>query len=188
MKKEIIISFILGAIISSVVGVIAASTISSSSVLYKNDKTVNNVLDELFENVDAIESDDTRLTSLEGRLNTLTSTHSSDITRIDNSIEEVNNDIKSFGKLLWQGNFTSGSITITGLSNYKFFAVNVGGVICFGNIYYGGNNLLGYGSYGIETIGYRLARDGDTLTIDEYAKGGSDGTKQLAITQIYGLF
>ena len=95
MKKEIIISFILGLVISSVVGVITASTISSSSVIYKDDKIVNTILDELFESGDVIESDNTRLTSLEGKVNTLTSTHSSDITRIDNNITSINNKICS---------------------------------------------------------------------------------------------
>ncbi len=47
--KKIILGIIIGVIISGTVGVIAATTISSKNVTYQN-KTVNNALDELYNN------------------------------------------------------------------------------------------------------------------------------------------
>ena len=48
--KKIILGFILGVTISGTVGVLASTIISSTNVTYQ-DKTVNNALDELYDNV-----------------------------------------------------------------------------------------------------------------------------------------
>ena len=77
-----------------------------------------------------------------------------------------------------------------GLTDYIVFIVRVGGVVCIGNINYGVGGYVTYGGYAIGTYGYRFTADVSkkTLTIDSLNTGGSDGSKNIAITAIYGLF
>lgn len=96
--------------------------------------------------------------------------------------------INKFGKKLWEGSFTSDSITVDGLSNYTLFAMKVGAVYCFGSRNYGLGGLLSYGSYSIGYAGYRLGGSGDTLTIDNANRGGSYGSSNEPISEIWGLF
>lgn len=100
----------------------------------------------------------------------------------------VNGEIEKIGKLLWSGNFTSGSITVPGLNDYNCIAVSVGGVLCIGNKNYGGNNYVSYGALTISNMAYRVNTTGDTMEINSYDKGGSNGTAQQPITAIYGIF
>ena len=53
--KKIILGIIIGVIISGTVGVIAATIVSSTIVTYQ-DKTVNNALDELYDNVNLLKT------------------------------------------------------------------------------------------------------------------------------------
>ena len=53
--KKIIIGFILGGMIFGIVGVIAATTISSNQVTYQ-DQTLNNSLDELYDSVNLLKT------------------------------------------------------------------------------------------------------------------------------------
>lgn len=103
------------------------------------------------------------------------------------AINQLNSEINSIGKLLWSGSFTSGSITVPGLSNYSYVIVNVGGVSCFGSPEYGGNVIGGYASYGFGYRSYRFSVNGDKLTIDDINKGGSDGTGNVEVRNIIGL-
>lgn len=96
--------------------------------------------------------------------------------------------INKIGKKLWEGNFTSGDITVPNLSEYTAIAVNLDGVLCFGNRFYGSCSVMEYGQFTFNTYGYRLAGTGTTMTIDSYNKGGSNGSANVAITEIYGLF
>lgn len=97
--------------------------------------------------------------------------------------------VNRLGKLLWQGNFTEGSITVEGSTNYSTFIVEVLGTVrCLGSRSYGGSTIGTYGSYAQETYTYRIGGLGDTWTIDGVNKGGSDGTSNVPITAIYGLF
>lgn len=96
--------------------------------------------------------------------------------------------INKFGKKLWEGNFTSGSITVPNLSDYTAIAVNLNGILCFGNRYYGSCSVMLYAQFSFNTYGYRLTGTGNTMVIDENAKGGSNGSANVAITEIYGLF
>lgn len=103
--------------------------------------------------------------------------------------EDGENPIKiHIGKLLWSGTFTSGEITVDGISSYSVIAVVEGSVICFGTKYFGLGGFGEYGTYGIGTRAYRFGVNGDTLTIDNNNKGGTNGTSQEAITAIYGVF
>lgn len=103
------------------------------------------------------------------------------------AVKELNSEINSIGKLLWSGSFTSGFITVPGLSNYSCVIVNVGGVLCFGSPEYGGNVISGYASYGFGYRSYRFSVNGDKLTIDDINKGGSDGTGNVEVRSIIGL-
>lgn len=101
--------------------------------------------------------------------------------------------ILNYGKLakvLWEGSFTSGSIYCAGINKYMCIAVNVGGVICVGNKNYGIGGYVKYGDYQITNHhGYRfVVKPNDTIVIDNYNIGGSDGTKNVEITGIYGIF
>lgn len=97
--------------------------------------------------------------------------------------------VNKFGKLLWSGSFTSGSITVPGLSNYKVIVVFVAGAVyCIGSRYYGVGGIGKYGEYTSQVYNYRCTGTGDTMTIDNLNKGGSNGTQNEPITAIYGLF
>ena len=118
--KKIILGFILGGIVFTLGGVVATTAISSTNVTYQN-KTVNNALDELYneaitgkELVAAaitnkgvattsndtyetmatnINSIDTDHTEIIGKINNLESKHNSDITSINNSINSVKQNL-----------------------------------------------------------------------------------------------
>lgn len=99
----------------------------------------------------------------------------------------------SFGKLLWSGNFSSGSITVPGAQKYKAFVMSVSGVPAFGSSSYGVGGYGSYGTMGIEYVAYRLAptinSDSITWSIDSINKGGRNSSgSALAITGIVGLF
>ena len=114
-------------------------------------------------------------------------------TNVGAALEEVNGKLDSLstiGKKLWSGSFTEGTITVPGLSKYKVFIMSVGGVVCIGNVSYGIGGAVGYGIFTIQAYGYRFTPDIslETLTIDSLNKGGSNGTGNVAVTDIYGLF
>lgn len=113
------------------------------------------------------------------------------LNHIEDGIYQNSVDITKFGKLLWAGEFTTGSLTVPELSNYKALVVVVAGVACFGNQFFGGGLYLKYTTSTIGDIGYRFDWDVNTSTIStsEGSKGAydSDGNN-LSITAIYGLF
>lgn len=89
--------------------------------------------------------------------------------------------------MLWSGSFTSGSITVPGLSNYTIILVNVGDCPCIGTKDYGGMLIPDYGSNSLISYGYRFTVDGNTLTINDINKGGTNGTQLCPVLQILGL-
>ena len=93
-------------------------------------------------------------------------------------------------KLLWKGTFTNGSITVPNFSKYRYFLVNVNGVICYGNRNYGIGGYLEYGSYAVRFYGYRFSvkENSDIVSITDLEKGGSNGQENVPITEIYGVF
>lgn len=104
------------------------------------------------------------------------------------AVNELNQNLTGLkSKLLWTGNFTSGSVEVPELSNYALIMVSVGGAPCIGNANYGGTLYGAYGTYAINQMSYRFAASGNTLTIDANNKGGTDGTGQQPITAIHGL-
>ena len=118
--KKMIIGIMIGVIISGTVGVIAATIVSSKNVTYQN-KTVNNALDELYNEASTgkelvaaaitnkgitttsadtyetmatnISSIDTDHTEINQKINNLESKHNSDITSINNSIDSVKRNL-----------------------------------------------------------------------------------------------
>lgn len=111
-----------------------------------------------------------------------------------NVLDKINTNttnISKFGKLLWQGTFDSShpSISVPGINNYNVILVMMaGGVYCIGSKDYGGGGFGGYGTYDIYHYGYRFARNGETVYIDNINKGGSNGTSNVTINAIFGLF
>ena len=112
-------------------------------------------------------------------------------------IDEYNNSkdktysteyVNRFCKKLWEGNFTSGSINVPNLSNYGVIIVIVGGAFCFGSLSYGLGGAGAYGGYGRSLYTYRFGVNGNTLSINNIDKGGSDGSNNVPVTAIYGLF
>lgn len=120
----------------------------------------------------------------QGDLSSLSTTDKSNLV---SAINENNTSIKNIGKLLWEGSFTSGSITVNGLSDYTTIIVIVGGATCIGSLAYGAGGAGVYGSYATGIYNYRFGVNGNTLTIDNINRGGSDGTKNVPVTKIYGL-
>lgn len=120
-----------------------------------------------------------------GDLTNLTTTEKSTLV---GAINENNASIKKIGKLLYEGSFTTGTITVDGISNYTVIIAIVGGATCIGSLQYGMGGAGGYGSYSTSIYNYRFGVNGDTLTIDSNNRGGSNGTSNVAVTKIYGLF
>ncbi len=115
--KKMIIGIMIGVIISGTVGVLASTIISSTNVTYQN-KTVNNALDELYneavtgkelvaaaitnKGISTTSNDtyetmatninniDTNHTELNQKMNSLESKHNSDIASITGSISSIN--------------------------------------------------------------------------------------------------
>ena len=126
--KKIILGIIIGVIISGTVGVIAATIVPSTIVTYQN-KTVNNALDELYneaitgkELVAAaitnkgvsttstdtyetmatnISSIDTDHTEINQKINNLESKHNSDIASITGIISNLNQNVLNI-ELIWE--------------------------------------------------------------------------------------
>lgn len=109
---------------------------------------------------------------------------------VNGNYNETNQRLLNIGKQLWTGSFSTGSITVPEISNYTMIAINVGGVLCIGNQRYGGCAFTRYGNFDTTAYGYRYTYDSvnETLTVDTYNTGATDGANRQAITGIYGIF
>lgn len=109
---------------------------------------------------------------------------------VNENYDEANDKFSNIGKLLWNGSFSTGSITVNGISNYTMIAINVGGVLCIGNQRYGGCVFTRYGNFDTTSYGYRYTYNStnETLTVDNEQTGATDGTTRQTITEIYGIF
>ena len=100
------------------------------------------------------------------------------------------NYINRFGKTLWEGSFTTGTLTVPHLNEYSMICIWTSNLMMIGNQYYGGGVLRAYRNTAIGTWGYRFTYDAtnNTLTTDTDNPGASDGTNQLTIRKIAGVF
>lgn len=130
----------------------------------------------------------TPISTIEGNIGDLDLLTTTDKSSLVGAINEENQLINKIGKLLWEGDFTSGNITVNGLSDYTLIAVDVAGCICFGNLNYGGGSVGAYGSYGATEYTYRFSVNGDTLSINNENRGGSNGSANQPIRKIWGIF
>ena len=124
--KKIIIGIIIGEMIFGAIGVIAATTISSKNVTYKN-KTVGTALDELYNealtgkelvaaaitnkgittaSTDTYETMATNINNIDidhteiiGKISNLESKHNSDVSSLTSSINSINQSLSSFNKV-----------------------------------------------------------------------------------------
>lgn len=107
----------------------------------------------------------------------------------DSRINENTSNISKFGKRLWEGSFSSGSITVDGLSNYTVFIFVLDPTVyCIGSKAWGVGGIGTYASYSTQIYNYRFGGSGDTLTINNENRGGSNGTSNVPVRAIYGLF
>ena len=107
----------------------------------------------------------------------------------DERINENTISIENIGKKLWGGSFTSGSITVDGLSDYTVFIFVLDPTVyCIGSKTWGIGGIGTYASYSTQIYNYRFGGSGDTLTINNENRGGSNGTSNVAVRAIYGLF
>ena len=123
-----------------------------------------------------------------GELSNLETTNKSNLV---SAINENTQNISKVGKLLWSGSFSSGSITVPEYENYNVFiyelTLSEAIIICIGSKDYGLGGVGTYGSYANQTFSYRVGVNGNTLSIDNLNRGGSNGSDNVPITKIYGL-
>ena len=113
--------------------------------------------------------------------------NASDMNEIKTSVNGLANHI---GKTLWEGSFATGTITVSGISDYSMICIYVGNVMMIGNQRYGGTVFRTYRLMTTQTYVYRYTYSdtNETLTIDTDNPGATDGTNNLTITKIVGVF
>lgn len=120
----------------------------------------------------------------------LTELETTDKANVVNAINENVNNLSKFGKTLWEGSFSTGTLTIPHLNEYSVICIWTSNLMMIGNQYYGGGVLRAYRGTAIGTWGYRFTYDAtnNTLTTDTDNPGASNGTDQLTIRKIVGVF
>lgn len=114
-------------------------------------------------------------------------TNASDLNEIKSV---VNNNANFIGKTLWEGSFSTGTLSVPGISEYSIIVVYVGGVAMIGNQNYGGTIFRTYNNITHSSYAYRFtySSTNETLTTSAENPGASDGSNQLTITKIVGVF
>ena len=128
----------------------------------------------------------------------LNTTSVADINKVNasdmNSIKSVvNNNASELGRIgvtLWEGSFSTGTLNVPGISDYSIIIIYVGGLAMLGNQSYGGSVFRTYRSTSLNSYGYRYTYNSTNETIETTTDnpGASDGTNQLTITKIVGVF
>lgn len=192
VKKEVIISFIIGVMLASSIAVYA--TINANEIDYKNGKKVSQALDELYNNIKET-SDTEKSINANGKqtldkyyknLNVNVPNGNFDLDN-DNVITEQSNIIDNTVSKNYTA--TKDEIVVICLSEtgYNGYSNNIETT---GTILYDTNNLnksayavevRAYWYINIRTITIKLEKD-DTITISSYGKGYGSG--QYSITHI----
>lgn len=109
---------------------------------------------------------------------------------VDSEVNDVQTNLNKIGKTLWEGSFSTGTLTVSGISDYTMIIVQVGALLMFGSQRYGGSIFRTYRGTGMSYYAYRFTYNAtnETLTTDTDNPGASDGTNQLTITKIIGVF
>lgn len=104
----------------------------------------------------------------------------------------LTNGLAKFGKQLWSGTFTSGSIEVAGAAKYTVFIFDLNnGRFAIGSKTNGGNTVVGtngdhyYCGYSLNAT---VSGDDVTFSIGSGAYGGVYNGQPAAIKKIYGLF
>ncbi len=120
----------------------------------------------------------------------LTELETTDKTNVVNAINENVNNLSKIGKVLWEGSFSTGTLTIPHLNEYSLICVFAGSLVMIGNQSYGGLTFRAWRSTSFASYGYRFTYNAtnNTLTTDSDNPGASDGTNQITITKIVGVF
>lgn len=94
------------------------------------------------------------------------------------------------GKTLWEGSFSSGTLSVPHISEYTMICVFAGSLMMVGNQRYGGMVFRAWRSTTTTSYGYRYTYNAtnNTLTIDTDNAGATDGANNVAITKIIGVF
>ena len=94
------------------------------------------------------------------------------------------------GKTLWEGSFSSGTLSVPHISEYTMICVLAGGLLMVGNQSYGGMVFRAWRSTSTTAYAYRYTYNAtnETLTIDTDNAGATNGTNNIAITKIIGVF
>ena len=103
--------------------------------------------------------------------------------------DEVDRKIAEMGKTLWEGSFTSGTLNVPNISDYKLIAIYVGSIMMLGNQYYGGTTFTTYAQLTISSYGYRYTYNATNETLTTYSNNrcATSGGANVAITKIVGL-
>lgn len=103
--------------------------------------------------------------------------------------DNISDNFQSNGKILWEGTFSTGELTVTGISNYSLIGIYVENVLMIGNQLYGGLAFRTYKATTISMYGYRFTYDSanEVLRTDTDNPGASNGSSQLTITKIIGI-
>lgn len=125
----------------------------------------------------------------------LNTTSVADINKVNasdlNEIKSVvNNNADIIGKTLWEGSFSTGTLTVPDLNKYTMICVFSANVLMIGNQYYGGTIFRLYRNVTMTSWGYRFDYNAtnNTLSTSTDNPGASDGTNQLTINKIIGVF
>lgn len=111
--------------------------------------------------------------------------------QVEGALYVNGNEIKTHTfKTLWEGSFSSGTISVPNLSEYTMICVLAGGLLMVGNQSYGGMVFRAWRSETTIAYVYRYTYNAtnETLTIDNDNRGATDGTNNVAITKIIGVF
>lgn len=109
---------------------------------------------------------------------------------VDSEVDGVQTNLNKIGKTLWEGLFSTGTLTVPNISDYTMIIVQTGALIMFGNQRYGGAAFRTYRNTTPSFYVYRFTYNAanNTLTTDTDNPGASDGTNQLTINKIIGVF